>query len=209
MVFFERLTDLLQIIHEDVFMRNLSQSLHGDVGQWFRHLEANSIGSWTDFHDAFLKYWGENKSFDQYLTDLYVLRREDDEIVVQFNRRFHSVYINIPIKIQPSEVVSMVQCTVAQHPDIFLYLRERKSPSLQRMFVDAEEVESNLQACTQLSSQILDDVLDAEESEEGYGKQESNLRHHFQILIHLQILKLLNHIFVLLMIHQDFSMTYG
>jgi hypothetical protein len=42
------------------------------------------------------------------------------------------------------------------------------------MFVDAEEVERNLRSCAQLSSQILDDVLDAEESEEGYGQQESN-----------------------------------
>jgi hypothetical protein len=173
MVSFEWFTDLLQIVHEDVFMRNFSQSLHGDVGQWFRHLEVNSIGSWTEFHDAFMKYWGENKSFDQYLTDFYALRREDDETIVQFNRRFHSIYHSMPIEIRPTEVVSMVQYTMAQHPNLFLYLRERKSPSLQQMFVDAEEVESNLRACAQLSCQILDNVLDEEETEEVYGQQEA------------------------------------
>jgi hypothetical protein len=100
MVAFEQLTDLLQIIHEDVFTRTFSQSLHGDVGQWFRHLEANSIGSWTEFHDVFMKYCGENKSFDQYLTDFYALRKEDDETIVQFNRRFHSIYHSMLIEIQ-------------------------------------------------------------------------------------------------------------
>jgi hypothetical protein len=33
MVSFERFTDLLQIVHEDVFTRTFSQSLHGDFGQ--------------------------------------------------------------------------------------------------------------------------------------------------------------------------------
>jgi hypothetical protein len=41
------------------------------------------------------------------------------------------------------------------------------------MFVDTEEVESNLQACAQLSCQILDNVLDEEETEEVYGQDEA------------------------------------
>jgi hypothetical protein len=76
MVSFEWFTDLLQIIHEDVFMRTFFQSLHGDVGQWFRNLKVDSIDSWEYFHDTFLGYWGEKKSFDRYLTDFYALRRE-------------------------------------------------------------------------------------------------------------------------------------
>jgi hypothetical protein len=76
------------------------------------------------------------------------------------------------IEIWPTEVASMVQYTMEQHPNIFLYLGERKLPSLQQMFVDAEEVESNLQACAHLSCQMLENVLDEEETEEVYGKQE-------------------------------------
>jgi hypothetical protein len=98
-----------------------------------------------------MKYWGEKKSFDKYLTDFYALRREDDETIVQFNRRFHSIYHTMPIEIWPTEVVSMVQYAMAQHPNLFLCLREIKLPSLQKMFADAKEVESNLRACAQLS----------------------------------------------------------
>ena len=39
--------------------------------------------------------------------------------------------------------------------------------------LDAKEVESNLRACAQLSCQILDNVLDNEETEEVYGQHEA------------------------------------
>ena len=85
----------------------------------------------------------------------------------------YNVYHSMPIEIHPTEVSSMVQYTMAQHPNLFLYLRETKSPSLQQMCVDAEEVESNFWACAQLSCQNLDNVLDEEETEEVYGQQEA------------------------------------
>jgi hypothetical protein len=170
---FANFVDNLEIIHEDVVMRLFSKSLTGEVALWFRDLEPGSIGSWTDFYYVFSKYWDENKSLDQYLADFYTLRRGEGEVLPIFNRRFYNVYHSMPIEIHPTEVASMVQYTMAQHPNLFLYLRERKSPSLQQMFVDAEEVESNLRACAQLSCQILDNVLDEEETEEVYGQQEA------------------------------------
>jgi hypothetical protein len=76
MVSFERFTDLLQIIHEDFLMRTFYQSLYGEPRIWLRSLKVDSIESWTDFHAAFLKYWGENKYFDQYLIELNALKRK-------------------------------------------------------------------------------------------------------------------------------------
>jgi hypothetical protein len=119
-------------MHEDVVMRLFSKYLVGDVALWFKNMEVGSIGLWVELYSAFSRYWGENKSFDQYLTEFCALRREKDEVLATFNMRFYSFICSMPIEIQPSEVASMVQYTVAQHPDLFLYLRERKSPSLQR-----------------------------------------------------------------------------
>jgi hypothetical protein len=59
-------------------------------------LEDCSIGAWVDFHCAFLRYYGENKSFDQYLTKFNALRREEDEVFTQFKRRFYNFYLNMP-----------------------------------------------------------------------------------------------------------------
>jgi hypothetical protein len=144
MVSFEWFTDLLQIIHEDVFMRTFFQSLYGDVGFWFRNLKVDSISSWTDLRNVFLRYWGEKKSFEQYLSEFYALRREQDETVIVFNRRFHNFYLNMPMEIQPTEVAAMVQYTIAQHPDLVIFLRERRSSSLHQMFTNAEEIEENI-----------------------------------------------------------------
>jgi hypothetical protein len=59
------------------------------------------------------------------------LGREEDEDVTQFNRRFYNFYLSMPKDIQPFEVVYMVQYTITQHPDLVLYLMERKSMTLQ------------------------------------------------------------------------------
>ena len=76
---FQWFTDNLDIIHEDVFMRSFFQSLHRDVGFWFRGLKADSIYSWNTSHDVFLRYWGVNKSYDQFRSELYGLKRENNE----------------------------------------------------------------------------------------------------------------------------------
>jgi hypothetical protein len=103
--YFENFIDNFQIMHEDVVMRIFCKYLFGDETLWFRNLEACSIGSWIDFHVAFLKYWGERKSFDQYLIELNDLKRKEDESLTTFNMRFHSFYYSIPKDIQPSKLL--------------------------------------------------------------------------------------------------------
>jgi hypothetical protein len=66
--------DHFQITHEDVIMRFFSKSLIKDVATWFKGLKADSICSWIEFSNAFLKYWGEYKSLDSHLVDFYALK---------------------------------------------------------------------------------------------------------------------------------------
>jgi hypothetical protein len=96
---FQNVIDNFEIVHEDVAMRLLCQSLFGYVSLWFKNLEDCSIGSWDDFHGEFLRYWGEKKSFDQYLNEFNSLRKEEDEALATFNRKFHIFYCNMPLDI--------------------------------------------------------------------------------------------------------------
>jgi hypothetical protein len=91
--------DHFQITHEDVIMRFFSKSLIKDVATWFKGLKVDSICSWIEFSNAFLKYWGEYKSLDSHLADFYALKREQDEALLVFNRRFYSVYHDMPLEI--------------------------------------------------------------------------------------------------------------
>jgi hypothetical protein len=156
---FENFVDQFEIVHEDVTMRLFSHSLSGDVVVWFRCLEVGSIGSWTELCHAFLKCWGENKSLDQYWFEFNDLRRGEEEALVVFNRRFYSVYHSMPVEIRPTETVAMVYYVMAQHSELVLLLRERKSSSLRQLFEDAEEVEENIKASKGVRTQAMKNCI--------------------------------------------------
>lgn len=94
---FENFIDNFEMVHEDVVLRLFSKSLVGDAALWFKNIEAGSIGSWAELYDAFSRYWGENRSFDQYLIDFCTLKRGKEEVLVVFNKRFYSVYHSMPL----------------------------------------------------------------------------------------------------------------
>jgi hypothetical protein len=66
--------DHFQISHEDMIMRFFSKSLIKDVAAWFKSMRFDSIGSWIEFSNVFLKYWGKYKSLDSYIVDFYALK---------------------------------------------------------------------------------------------------------------------------------------
>ena len=70
---FHNFIDNCEIVHEDIVMRLFSKYFGGDVGFWFQNLKVDSIGFWEELHDVFLKYWGKNKSNDQFLFEFYSL----------------------------------------------------------------------------------------------------------------------------------------
>ena len=53
----------------------------------------------------------------------------------------------MPLKIQPFKIATMVYYVATQHPDLVLFLRERKYSSLQQLFEDSKELEENIRAC--------------------------------------------------------------
>jgi hypothetical protein len=136
--------DRFQLAHEDVIMRFFSKSLIKDVAVWFKSLRADSIGSWTKFSNVFLKYWGKYKSLDSYLADFYALKREQDEALPVFNRRFYRAYRDMPLEVRPTETTAMIYYVMGLHSDLVLLLLERKSSSLTQLFEDAQEVEENI-----------------------------------------------------------------
>jgi hypothetical protein len=96
---FEKFVDQFEIVHDDVKIRFFSKYLIKDVSVWFKGLRGDSIGSWIELCNSFLRCWGENKSLDQYLAVFYSLRRGEDEALAVFNKRFYSVYHNMLVEI--------------------------------------------------------------------------------------------------------------
>jgi hypothetical protein len=173
---FENFVDQFEIVHDDVTMRLFSKYLFGDVVVWFKGLRVDSIGSWIELCNAFLKCWGENKSLDQYLADFNALRRGEEEALVVFNMRFYSVYHNMPVEIRPSETAAMVYYVMAQHSELVLLLRERKYSSLKCLFEDVEEVEENICASKKIRDRVYFENLHAQDEQQEDCQYISNLQ---------------------------------
>jgi hypothetical protein len=153
---FEHFIDLFEIDHDDVCMRAFSQSLKGDTKEWFKHLHLETISSWEELKNVFLKFWGKKKSLDLQLTEFYALKGKSNETISTFSRSFSNIYYNFPKEIQPTEAVAMLHYATTLHPDLSFLLMERRPKSLQQMFNDAQEIQHNIQACKQIRNEELD-----------------------------------------------------
>jgi hypothetical protein len=146
--------DRFQIVHEDVIMRYFAKTLIRDTAVWFKSLRTDSIGSWIEFSNVFIKYWGDHKSPDLYLADFYALKREHGESLPVFNRRFCSIFHDMPLEIHPLETTAMIYYVMGLHSELDLLLLERKSSSLSVLFEDALEVEENICASRRTPEQV-------------------------------------------------------
>jgi hypothetical protein len=189
---FENFVYRFEIVHEYVTMRLFSKSLCGEAAFWFKGLGDDSISSWTELYYAFSKYWGENKSFDQYLADFHVLRRKEDEALAIFNMMFCSFYHSMPLEIQPYETATMVYYISAQHPYLVLLLRERKYSSLRWLFEDAEEVEENIRSCKRIQDQTYFEDIHSHERQ-GECKYDSYLGQFFLVFSYFSMDRDIDH----------------
>ena len=82
-------------------MRDFSQSLQGYAKEWFKHLKPESISTWEELSDIFLKFWGKRRSLDQILSEFYSMKKHKDENMSSFNKRFASFYYSMPKEIRP------------------------------------------------------------------------------------------------------------
>jgi hypothetical protein len=128
-----------------------------------------------EFYDVFLHKWAERKSHHQYLSEFYAAKRMNDETVMKFNRRFQSLYYNFLLRFVLLKRASKVYYALAHHPNLDFYLRERKSSTLEQMFIDAEEIENNLWACGKLPGQMKDEDMDTKEQREEDEQDKSDM----------------------------------
>ena len=133
-------------------MRSVSQSLQGDVKDWFKHLHPKSINTWEEFHDMFLKFQGKRRSIDQILSEFYSMERQEDETMPSFNMRFSSFDYKMPKEIQPFENAAKLYYASTFSPKLSMLLLERQPITLQQMFVVSLEVEDNLRMSKKLSN---------------------------------------------------------
>jgi len=117
--------DNLDISEDDVWMRVFFQSLDGEARKWFRELTPRSIVDIEALDDAFLKHWGDKKDLLYYHTDFGNLKRENGELLYDFNKRFNCMYNKILAEVKPTTTSAKLTYASAFDFDFCLLLRER------------------------------------------------------------------------------------
>ena len=74
------------------------------------------------------------------LLEFYSTKRHKGETMSSFNRRFARLYYSMSKEFQPLEGVTKLLYVSIFPPNLYLFMLERKSGSLDKMFVDALEV---------------------------------------------------------------------
>jgi hypothetical protein len=68
---------------------------------WFIGLPTNSIRTKNELEHAFMERWGEKKTIDIYLSALSTTKRNENEIVEEFNKRFNKIVQKLHEDIRP------------------------------------------------------------------------------------------------------------
>ena len=79
------------------------------------------------------------------------MKRQEGETMLSFNRRFPSFYYNMPKEIQPLEDATKLYYASTFPSGLSFLLLERKSTTLQHMFIDYLEVEDNIRMSKRIS----------------------------------------------------------
>jgi len=123
---------------------------HGrEARKWFREQAPRYITDIKALDDTFLKHWGDKKDLLYYHTEFGNLKRENGELLSDFNKRFNLMYSKIPAKVKTTTTSAKLTYANAFDSDFCLQLRERRCATLADMQDVALEVESNIMVGTQ------------------------------------------------------------
>ena len=89
-------------------LRLFVQSLDGEARKWFKSLAANSINTWEAMEEAFVKKWGDRRDHGDTLTEFNTLKKNHNEGVSEFIRRFNKLYFSLPAEMKPHQTAAKV-----------------------------------------------------------------------------------------------------
>ena len=75
--------------------------MDGEARKWFKGLPNNTIPSWEEMECLFIQRWGETRDHGYSLTEFNAIKKNFDETVAEFIRRFNKLYNSLLAEIKP------------------------------------------------------------------------------------------------------------
>jgi hypothetical protein len=89
------------VAHEDVKMKLFVLSLEEDAHDWFSDFADNKFKTIKDLINAFIEKWGDKKEHRHLLATLNTIKKNENETMEEFNKRFNELINSLHKDIKP------------------------------------------------------------------------------------------------------------
>ena len=114
----------MNVQHEDVVCRLFPLTFEGKAAVWYFSLTQGSITSWSDFSQAFLNKFGEDKTHSMLALELARIKMESKERIKDFNQCFLTLLNKIPVASQPPEDIIIENYALALPKYVGMFVKQ-------------------------------------------------------------------------------------
>jgi hypothetical protein len=137
--------------HEDVFMKLFVQSLIEDAVEWYKSLPDRSISGWCNFADQFIEQFGDHTDTSFASHELTSIKKNSNESVLEFNKRFNKVLNRIPRETRPVDSFLIDFYLSAFDGKTHYEIRSQRPSSLPQAFKIAMTIENDRKAAGRIN----------------------------------------------------------
>jgi hypothetical protein len=94
--------------HEDVKMKLFVLSLEDDASDWYEVMPNNSFKTLKDLLDSFTEKWGEKRDHRHLLAALNTIRKNENETMDEFNKKFNKLVSSLHSNIKPPDSAILI-----------------------------------------------------------------------------------------------------
>ena len=127
-------------------MRLFVNFLNGEARKWFKGLPNDSINNWEELETQLTQRWGEKRDHVYSLTEFNAIKKNYNENMNDFIKRFNKLFNSLPTEMKPPPVGARVVFAGTFESDFSFTLRERRSATLEKIQTDALEIKANMTA---------------------------------------------------------------
>jgi hypothetical protein len=132
--------------YEDVKMKLFVLSLEDDASDWYEDKPDNTFKTLKDLIDVFTEKWGEKRDHRHLLAALNTMKKNENETMDEFNKRFNELVSSMHQDIKPPESAILIYYIEAFSGEMRYQLRDKEPTDLKRAQETAIKIDKNMQA---------------------------------------------------------------
>jgi hypothetical protein len=118
--------------------------LEEDALDWYAYMPDNKFKTLKDLTDAFIEKWGEKKDHHQLLAALNLVKKNENETMDEFNKRFNELVSNMHTNIKPPDDAILIYYVEAFGGEMRYQLRDKEPLNLKSTQEITVKIDKNM-----------------------------------------------------------------